>query len=265
MAHKIEVSTLGLGRNFFFRSSITARLLGLLLVTSFRQLELLVILGQPSVLGQLFHLRLEVLHILRKSPRSILHRLTPVKPADELAPSILLLPPPYEASDRGHNEGHQEDPEDDESHGTLLEQFRQSQQEEGDHEEDDDDVNRGDGAASPRPLPEGAGSLEGHLAHEGDGVPDGNTGEVEEEVGEGHLEGLDLSGDKGGEEAGDGGTDVGSESEGEHLFQLNHAKTNDGSQHARGDARTLHQHGDGRADDDGEHSRHLGGLVNDPG
>ena len=50
-----------------------------------------------------------------------------------------------------------------------------------------------------------------------------------------------------------------------HLFQLNHTKTNNGSQYRCGNGGTLNQHGNGSTNNDGNHTWNLGSLVNDTG
>ena len=98
-----------------------------------------------------------------------------IQTRQELLLALLSHPPPCEANNGKCDENDKKSSKDSVSHTSLLEQFRQSQKEEGNDEEYNSNVNGRNGTGSMGPPSECTCSLEGDLAHEGQGVPDDYT------------------------------------------------------------------------------------------
>eukprot|EP00964_Phaeocystis_antarctica_P052281 scaffold30598_cov60-Phaeocystis_antarctica.AAC.1 len=125
--------------------------------------------------------------------------------------------------------------------------------EDGRHDEEAHcEVREGEPAVLGRGVAESLGEADGHLAQRPDAVPDEDAGQVEEEVGVGHLqrEG-ELGGVCGerGEHAGDARADVGAQHGGVHALHLEHSDAHEGREGGGGDRGGLYADGNPHADE----------------
>ena len=232
--------------------------LGVLLIS-------LLVLGEAGVLTETLKLCLDVLHVVGELGAGLPAALALGHAGEALGLAVALEPPEEEVSEGGGDANDEEGTEDGEALGVLLEAGGKTEKDEGKGEEHDEDVHDGESTPDAGGFAELAGEVEGDTAHEGDGVPDEDTGDVEEEMGKGGLHGGDLVGNEGGHDSGEGGTDVGAEGEGVHLLELDDAHADEGGEGGGGDGRGLDKDGDASADDHGEVSVDVGGLVDDAG
>ena len=112
-------------------------------------------------------------------------------------------------------------------------------------------------------FPSWRAAVHGNPAHERNGVPNEDSGNVEEQVRQCDLEGLDTVGHHGGKQGRHGGSNVGSESQGVHLLEVKDTHTNEWGQGRGGDGRRLHENGDSGSDHNGKVSVDVRGLVDD--
>ena len=119
-------------------------------------------------------------------------------------------------------------------------------------EEHEDDVDDGEPAVGGRPLAQKLGHGDGE-AQAGHRVEEHYCGEVEDEVAQRHLEGVQqlLAGQRR-EDGGGGGADVGAQSQRVHPVYLDDADAHQWGEGGREDGRRLDHDGQTRAHQDGE-------------
>ena len=224
----------------------------------------LLILGEAGVLTETLKLSLDVLHVVGELGAGLPAALAVGHAGDALGLAVALEPPEEEVSDGGGDANDEEGTEDGETLGVLLEAGGEAKKDERNGEKHDKDINDGESTPDAGGLAELAGEVEGNTAKEGDGVPDEDATDVEEEVSEGGLHGGDLVGDEGGHyvkvksreykgecrisqhqlveshsslcrkrkgaltDGGKGCADVGSKGEGIHLLELDDAHADEG-------------------------------------
>ncbi len=154
--------------------------------------------------------------------------------------------------------------QDSQSLNTLSEKEGQSQQESRDDQKASDNVKKREDSEDASGLSETAGSIEGNVAHEWNRVPNKDSGDVEEQVGKGDLHGF-SGGKQSSKKSSDGSSDVGSQSDREHLFKTDDVHTDQRSEDRGGNGRRLDKDGNTDSDKDGKVSVDVGGLVNNAG
>mmetsp|Transcript_24558 Transcript_24558/g.50559 ORF Transcript_24558/g.50559 Transcript_24558/m.50559 type:complete len:225 (-) Transcript_24558:1343-2017(-) len=192
-------------------------------ITSLLGISRLLIFGKSGVFSQQGDLALQELHILGKSLHGVIHVSAAIEACKTLLQSLLLLPPPNETGNAQNHSDHQERSQHGEANSLLHEERRKSQQQQRNDEEHNNDVDGRNETRAASSTSEGSCSPERDATHDRDGVPDDNTRNVEEQVAQGYLEGIHIVRNHGSQETGDGGSDVGSESQWKHLLQLNHS------------------------------------------
>ncbi len=143
--------------------------------------------------------------------------MTPVQACNELVASFLPAPPPSETNDAQEDGNNDDRSQYSPSNLLLDEQFGETQKKKRADEEDSDDVNRRDRLGSAGPLSKFPGSIQRNPTHEGNGVPDDDTSNVEEQVGKSDLKGSNTIRYQGSEQTSDCCTNVGSKSKRKHL------------------------------------------------
>ena len=96
------------------------------------------------------------------------------------------------------------------------------------------------------------GGLNRDPAHEENGEPDKNAGDVEKQVAEGDLDSLRLIRDHRRHQGGGSGANVGSDSVREHLFDLDDVEFDEWGENGGGDGGRLDENCDPAARNDGE-------------
>ena len=109
---------------------------------------------------------------------------------------------------------------------------------------------------------EPAGNLERPLAHPRDGVEDDDPRDVEEEVSESDLEGVDGTRDKGRKKARDRRSDVGAEGDGEHDLECDDVETSERREYGRRNGRRLDEDSHSGSDEDGNVAVQVSSLRN---
>ena len=168
---------------------------------------------------------------------------------------------PEDGVENTTQEGNSDDgSQDSQSLNILGEKEGKSQQKGRDDHEACQDVDDREDLQDASGLTQAAGSVERDVTHERNRVPDEDSGDVEEQVGKSDLHGFG-GGKEGSKERSDGGSDVRSQSDREHLFKTDNIHTDQRSEDGGGDGRRLDKNSDSDSDKDGQVSVDVGGLV----
>jgi hypothetical protein len=213
------------------------------------------------VFRELLDLGLQVFHIGRKGADGLGADLAGDHAIVALFLSSLVLALVGGVDNDTEKDESDENSQDGQSHGSG-EKGGKTKEKKGNKEEHDDNVDNGEPLPDTGGLSELTGSVEGDIAHKRNGVPDENTGDVKEKVGQGDLKGIG-GGQQSGQDGGNGGTNVGSKSQGGHLLKTKNTHTNEGGKSRGGDGRGLDKDGDSGSNKHGNVSVDVGGLVDD--
>mmetsp|Transcript_30935 Transcript_30935/g.64572 ORF Transcript_30935/g.64572 Transcript_30935/m.64572 type:complete len:255 (+) Transcript_30935:1860-2624(+) len=181
----------------------------------------LVVIGEVRMINQLCELGQDVVHIIGQVRHGhttaflLMHagnagfftisELTPIKDVG--------------ADQKDHND--QETSQDRETFFILVENGRNTQEQKRQKNKHANDVNNGEPAPKTSQFSQLACSVYWQTTHEGNGVKDNDTKDVKHQMGQCHLQTFNVVGYHGRCETSNGGTNVGSQGEGIHLFQSN--------------------------------------------
>ena len=219
--------------------------------------------GHTGVLHKSGNLFLEEFHVLRKLGKGEVAGLTVFHAFQALLASTLETAVVNTVSDdEGENDSH-EGSQYSQSLGSVGEQVGKSKEEQRNEEEHDNNVNDGETTPDSGSLAELTCGMKRNVPHNGERIPNQDTCDVEEKMGKCNLEGVGTFGDERCHECSHGGTNVGSQSEGQHLLETENTHTDEGGKSGGSNGRRLDDHRDSSSKDNTQVSVDVGGLVND--
>jgi hypothetical protein len=236
----------------------------ILLLVSF-DINIFLVIRKTSVLGKGSNLGLEEDHVFGERLHRVSSSLLGLHTVDALFLSSLVLAVVSSVDNSQEEENNDDGSQSGQTLRVLGEEEGNTQKNQRNKEEAHKDVNNGKSLPEASSLSKLASSVKRYLSHEGDGVPDEDTKDVEEKVSQGDLERGDTRSDQRSHHGSHGGTNVGTKRQGEHLFQSQSTNSDKGSKSGGSDGRRLDKHGNTDSHEDGEVSVDVGSLVDDTG
>mmetsp|Transcript_6075 Transcript_6075/g.17049 ORF Transcript_6075/g.17049 Transcript_6075/m.17049 type:complete len:590 (-) Transcript_6075:453-2222(-) len=220
---------------------------------------------EASVLSEGSNTSLEEFHVIRKINNGLALALTGGHAGVALLLSILVGAPVGQVGKAQGQDNDNKGSQDLESLGVFFKESGKTQEEQGNNHKHDKDVDQGESTPDTGGTAQTAGGRQGKGTHKGDGVEDADTRNVEEQVGKGNLERVNAVRHQGSSDTSHGGSDIGSERKGKHLFQTKGSHTNQRSQGGGGNGGRLDKHGNTGTNSNGKVSVDVSGLVDDTG
>ncbi len=211
------------------------------------------------------HLGLEEFHIIREILHGKTDAFATFKARIESLLAVFETPPVRQVTQGQDENHHQERSEHRQSLATVRKEERDTQTNRRKDNKHDENVQERESTPLTGGFSELTSGVNGHRAHKGDWVKDGNTGNVKEQVAHGDLQGLGSFRDHGSQQSRDGSTNVGSQRQGVHLVQMNRTNSHERGQGGSDDGRGLNQDGQTATHGNRHVSIDIGGLVHDTG